>query len=157
MRIMVFMKDVCQDSAPQTKRTMKTPTFSATQSASIWPRVRWTFCALACVCLVTSAQATVTTRTLQHIPTDRSDLQLSPNHSTALNTSSAGGSNATSDPGRNDRASFNESRKFTLKLPLLSQMNALCPLVGLLAAIGFTHILRRRRIAQLEAIGISQR
>ena len=154
---MVFMNDVCQAFAPQTKRTMKTPDFSATQSASIWPRVRWTLCALACAGLVASAQAAETTLTFQPGPTDKSALQLSPSHSPALSASSAGGSDAAPDPGRNDRSSFNDSSKFTLKLPLLSQMNALCPLVGLLAAIGFTHILRRRRIAQLEAIGISQR
>lgn len=138
-------------------RIVKTHTSSATQSASIWRRVRWSLCALAYACLFVSAQAKTNTLAIRPRPTGRNDLQFSPSHSTVLNTSSASGGNASPDLGRNAPSSLNDSGKFMPKLPLLSQINGLCPLVGLLAAIGFTHVLRRRRIAQLEAIGISRR
>jgi hypothetical protein len=37
------------------------------------------------------------------------------------------------------------------------EMAALYPIISLFAAIAFTHILRRRRSAQLEAIKIAKR
>ncbi|CAN5380699.1 hypothetical protein BH20VER3_BH20VER3_17720 [soil metagenome] len=52
---------------------------------------------------------------------------------------------------------FNDGIKFTMSLTPVPEMGALCPIIGLLAAIAFTHILRRRRSAQLQAIEINDR
>ena len=47
---------------------------------------------------------------------------------------------------------FNDGVKFTMTLTPVPEMSALYPIVGLLCAIGFTHLLRRRRQAQLALI-----
>ncbi len=52
---------------------------------------------------------------------------------------------------------FNDGVKFSMTLTPVPEMAALYPIMSLLAAIGFTHILRRRRSAQLQAIEISER
>ncbi len=52
---------------------------------------------------------------------------------------------------------FNDGVKFTMTLTPVPEMDALCPIIGLFAAIAFTHILRRRRSAQLEAIPLEDR
>ena len=52
---------------------------------------------------------------------------------------------------------FNDGIKFTMTLTPVPEMAALYPILSLLAAVGFTHILRRRRSAQLAAIEISER
>ncbi|MGI8889588.1 MAG: hypothetical protein ACR2G0_02240 [Chthoniobacterales bacterium] len=52
---------------------------------------------------------------------------------------------------------FNDGVKFTMTLTPVPEMSAVCPIIGLFAAIAFTHILRRRRSAQLQAIEISDR
>ncbi len=52
---------------------------------------------------------------------------------------------------------FNDGVKFTMNLTPVPEMSSLCPIIGLIAAIGFTHLLRRRRSAQLLAIKISDR
>jgi hypothetical protein len=44
---------------------------------------------------------------------------------------------------------FNDGIKFTMNLTPVPEMNALFPIVGLLLAVGLTHLLRRRRLAQL--------
>ncbi|MGI8438173.1 MAG: hypothetical protein ACR2NX_14960 [Chthoniobacterales bacterium] len=44
---------------------------------------------------------------------------------------------------------FNDGIKFTMTLTPVPEMSALYPIVGLLIAIGSTHLLRRRRQAQL--------
>ncbi len=44
-----------------------------------------------------------------------------------------------------------------MTLTPVPEMAALYPILGLLAAVACTHILRRRRSAQLEAIEISER
>lgn len=44
---------------------------------------------------------------------------------------------------------FNDGVKFTMTLTPVPEMSALYPIVGLLVAIGSTHLLRRRRQAQL--------
>jgi hypothetical protein len=44
-----------------------------------------------------------------------------------------------------------------IKLAPIPGKDALYPLIGLFAAVASTHILRRRRMAQLEAIGIVDR
>ncbi len=44
---------------------------------------------------------------------------------------------------------FNDGVKFTMTLTPVPEMSALYPIVGLLVAIGSTHLLRRRRRAQL--------
>lgn len=44
---------------------------------------------------------------------------------------------------------FNDGVKFSMTLTPVPEMSALYPLVGLFAAVGFTHLLRRRRMAQL--------
>lgn len=52
---------------------------------------------------------------------------------------------------------FNDGVNFTMTLTPVPEMAALYPIMSLLAAIAFTHILRRRRSAQLAAIEISER
>ena len=52
---------------------------------------------------------------------------------------------------------FNDGVKFTMTLTPVPEMATLYPIISLFAAIAFTHILRRRRGAQLEAIRISER
>ncbi len=52
---------------------------------------------------------------------------------------------------------FNDGIKFTMTLTPVPEMAALHPIIGLLAAIAFTHFLRRRRSAQLAAIEINER
>lgn len=47
---------------------------------------------------------------------------------------------------------FNDGVKFTMTLTPVPEMSALYPIVGLLFAVGFTHLLRRRRQAQLALI-----
>ena len=47
---------------------------------------------------------------------------------------------------------FNDGIKFTMTLTPVPEMDALYPIVGLLAALGLTHLLRRRRIAHLTAL-----
>lgn len=47
---------------------------------------------------------------------------------------------------------FNDGIKFTMTLTPVPEMDALYPIVGLLAALGLTHLLRRRRMAHLAAI-----
>ncbi len=47
---------------------------------------------------------------------------------------------------------FNDGVKFTMSLTPVPEMDALYPLVGLIVAVGSTHLLRRRRIAQLAAV-----
>ncbi len=47
---------------------------------------------------------------------------------------------------------FNDGIKFTMTLTPVPEMAALYPIISLLAAVAFTHILRRRRSAQVEAI-----
>jgi hypothetical protein len=44
-----------------------------------------------------------------------------------------------------------------MTLTPVPEMAALYPIISLFAAIAFTHILRRRRNVQLEAIRISER
>ncbi len=46
---------------------------------------------------------------------------------------------------------FNDGVTFSMNITPVPEMNALFPLVGLIAAIGSTHILRRRRMAQVAA------
>jgi len=52
---------------------------------------------------------------------------------------------------------FNDGVKITMTLAPVPEMAALYPIISLLAAIAFTHILRRRCSAQLEAIRIAER
>jgi hypothetical protein len=52
---------------------------------------------------------------------------------------------------------FNNGVTFTMTLTPVPEMAALYPIISLFAAIAFTHILRRRRNAQLEAIKIAER
>lgn len=52
---------------------------------------------------------------------------------------------------------FNDGVKFTMNLTPVPEMSSLCPIIGLIAAIGLTHLLHRRRSAQLQAIKISDR
>jgi hypothetical protein len=47
---------------------------------------------------------------------------------------------------------FNDGVTFTMTLTPVPEMGALFPLVGLLAAVAFTHVLHRRRSAQMRAI-----
>jgi len=46
---------------------------------------------------------------------------------------------------------WNDGVSFTMNITPVPEMNALFPLVGLLAAVSSTHILRRRRMARLSA------
>jgi hypothetical protein len=52
---------------------------------------------------------------------------------------------------------FNDGITFTMTLTPVPEMAALYPVISLFAAIAFTHLLRRRRSAQLEAIKIDER
>lgn len=45
---------------------------------------------------------------------------------------------------------FNDGVTFTMNITPVPEMNALFPLVGLLAAVSSTHVLRRRRMARLN-------
>ena len=45
---------------------------------------------------------------------------------------------------------FNDGIKFTMSLTPVPEMSALYPIVGLIAAVGLTHLLRRRRQGQLS-------
>lgn len=47
---------------------------------------------------------------------------------------------------------FNDGVKFTMNLSPVPEMDALYPIMSLLAAVAFTHVLRRRRTAQVEAM-----
>lgn len=49
---------------------------------------------------------------------------------------------------------FNDGITFTMTLTPVPEMSALFPLVGLLAAVAFTHVLHRRRSAQMKTIAI---
>ena len=49
---------------------------------------------------------------------------------------------------------FNDGITFTMTLTPVPEMSALFPLIGLLAAVAFTHVLHRRRSAQMKAIAI---
>lgn len=51
---------------------------------------------------------------------------------------------------------FNDGVKFTMTLTPVPELSALYPLVGLIAAIGFTQLLRRRRQAQLAHIKLEE-
>ncbi len=46
---------------------------------------------------------------------------------------------------------FNDGIKFTMNLSPVPEMDALYPIMSLIAAIAFTHVLRRRRSAQVAA------
>lgn len=46
---------------------------------------------------------------------------------------------------------FNDGIKFTMSLTPVPEMSALYPILGLIAAVGSTQVLRRRRMAQLAA------
>jgi hypothetical protein len=47
---------------------------------------------------------------------------------------------------------YNDGIKFTMSLTPVPEMNALFPILGLIIAVGLTHFLRRRRLAQLAVI-----
>ncbi len=47
---------------------------------------------------------------------------------------------------------YNDGIKFTMTLTPVPEMSALLPIVGLIAAVGSTHLLRRRRAAQLALV-----
>lgn len=49
---------------------------------------------------------------------------------------------------------FNDGVSFTMNITPVPEMNALFPLVGLLAAVSSTHILRRRRMARLAMVPV---
>jgi hypothetical protein len=51
---------------------------------------------------------------------------------------------------------FNDGIKFAMTLTPVPEMDALYPIVGLLAAVAFTHVLRRRRSAQLQTIALDR-
>ncbi|MEO7165885.1 MAG: hypothetical protein ABI016_02495 [Chthoniobacterales bacterium] len=52
---------------------------------------------------------------------------------------------------------FNDGINFSMSLTPVPEMSALFPIIGLIAAVTFTHTLRRRRGAQLIAIEIAGR
>ena len=47
---------------------------------------------------------------------------------------------------------YNDGIKFSMSLTPVPEMNALFPVLGLIIAVGLTHFLRRRRLAQLAVI-----
>ena len=47
---------------------------------------------------------------------------------------------------------FNDGVKFTMTLAPVPEMGALYPIIGLIVAVGSTHLLRRRRMAQLAEV-----
>lgn len=50
---------------------------------------------------------------------------------------------------------FNDGVKFTMNITPVPEMNALFPLIGLLAAVSSTHFLRRRRLAKVTSSSMS--
>ena len=51
---------------------------------------------------------------------------------------------------------FNDGINFTMSLTPVPEMSALFPLIGVLAAVGFTHVLHRRRALQMKAIELGK-